>query len=384
MAGSQPSLSAPMFPIEIWDIIFSDIDCQDVVSIRASCKFLKDIADRRLFSSLSVTNSSKSARAFLRRVKSEAARKYVKMITFTSCEFEWGMDMGRIRKVLGDAFECITSLSRLEHVRICFRSWRRYDSHYGNAMDMHELQTSILTALLNSQWTSSGAARTLNIQGLFTANSSAYGHKEFDRLAGSLTSFHVHVVRPSFIKYAIREDFWDAIVLRKFLASATTLTALSLDSESYFGLKPPISLAEVHFPALTSLSLRHVQFCAHSGATQFVLNHKTKLRCLALEYCSIVIHATQECKTGSDTDSTPPKLWSTVFGTFATNLESLVRLDVDYKLDPAFLNYVFQTTPYQFVGSYIGLSAVRTAEAADRAALEKFRETVTLRRASGG
>jgi hypothetical protein len=238
------------------------------------------------------------------------------------------------RKTLGTAFEKIGQLPRLDTISLGFHS---------NFDDMHrpqrsyprfrweqdrELQLSILSALFNSRWSSSEGSHTLILHNLLDFDGHTYLEEAVRSLFGSLSAFHVCFtsepiawrtdldfpdVHPSLFRHPI---FMYRVLLDTSLFANAPLTSVSLSSEFYVGDSPGLQLSPLHFPSLTSISLRRIHFNSLSGAEAFVLNHKAKLISLTLEHCAIIV------------DEPQLRLWGQVYKVFQEELRSLVDLDV--------------------------------------------------------
>jgi len=177
--------------------------------------------------------------------------------------------------------------------------------------------------------------------------------------------------------------FWSTLSLRMMpVQTQVVLTELTLHSVAFVGALDGLSLHELHFPRLTMLSLRKIVFNPIRDDEDFVLRHAATLARLELLKCKVLIgldihpSATPSNYTilAGEVGLNLGAHWDRIWDRFAAGLTALVTLDVDERHSVRELRYV------QHNGwSYLAIGAVESRNAADLAALQRFRMTVAAR-----
>lgn len=114
-------------------------------------------------------------------------------------------------------------------------------------------------------------------------------------------------------------EFWQHAVQHQVLNTLAShpqsLTEFSLHSDIDVGIVAKIDFSDLHFPALTFISLTGILFNEETHVEDFIVRHKRTLRTLSLQSCNIAIH---------DPIQGPPRFWSQIYTRFADVLEELM------------------------------------------------------------
>ncbi|KAA1473994.1 hypothetical protein DENSPDRAFT_840541 [Dentipellis sp. KUC8613] len=387
------------FPVEIlWSISHNVVSPHDLRSLRATNKTFRAIATPSAFRRLLVRDRVKSAEGFKHILEDEAITPYVQEVVFhdASAKYDGSMtdwdddtgndDVEKTIETLQTAFSLLSRLQKLTILRLVFHPiWvEQHDEDIYDISDELRTELAVLTGV-------AAASPSLTLHSLTFLNLTSFPNEVFEQstfqsLLSSLQHFHVANKTVGFAHEGFNSldpyvDFWERTIPRLFLlpASAPTaaLTSLALHSDEDIGLIPEFSFAGLHYPRLTSLSLRRIFFHETTGTEEFILRHKDTLTRLELKECRIAVEEFAEA---------PSEYWSAVYRHLADGLEHLIDLVVveraDESLDPIIperpLRYAHLDPGYGFMPAFDVISG----EEHDAAALEDFRAVVNARGAS--
>ena len=174
-------------------------------------------------------------------------------------------------------------------------------------------------------------------------------------------------------------NFWDSLSLRMIpVPMQVILTDLTLHSDIPVGTDSALSLRELHFPCLATLSLRNIIFTTtYPGAEDFILRHSTTLTLLELLTCKVLIsHNLVSLLSSSESTTLPMDMewrhrpfWDRIWDRFAAELTSLITLNVNEE----------DRYAHMIGGSYFASCVGEPRNTADRAALQRFRMSVATR-----
>lgn len=153
-----------------------------------------------------------------------------------------------------------------------------------------------------------------------------------------------------------------------------SLTDLTLHCDTLVGDSSGLSLAGLHFPRLTTLSMRNFVLQLSVGVEPFILRHAATLARLQLLTCKLPTYADLLPVPWEWEWELPPQTsicWDSIWDRFAAELTSLVSLHVDH----AECSYV---STY-FLLSFFSDSGNQPRDAADMAALQRFQAVVAAR-----
>ena len=294
---------------------------------------------------------------------------------------------GAINK-LASSFSRIHQLPRLEAINLQFTEIRYQTLFNGEAH--RSLQASLLGALADSFHVHVPS----KLMSLYLLNLRTFGPHPLETLQSQtiLTTSRRLKLSVVFelnypdvpVPFYLLNNFWGSLSLRMIpVQMQVILTDLVLHSDGLFGTTSTLSFSELHFPCLSKLSLRDIVFTTTSpGAEDFILRHSTTLTLLELFTCkvlmsnnaSLLLSQSESTNLAMDVEWRRRPYWDRIWDRFAAELTSLITLHVDER----FSQYV-----HMIGSSYFIRNTGESRNAADRAALQHFRMTVTTRLIGG-
>lgn len=290
-------------------------------------------------------------------------------------------------KELASSFSRIHQLSRLEAINI------KFNPVYDNQMSFYSedhlslLQASILGALADSF----SARVPSKLTALSLLNLRALGPHPLETLPLQAILPTLQCLQLSAVfdntqePYTFRNRwryFWSNLGPRMIpIQTQVFLTELTLHCDAFVGALDGLSLHELYFPHLGVLSLRNIVFNPIRGDEVFVLRHATTLARLEFITCKVLVGQnrvpspaqSKYTNLAGEVELSLRAHWDRIWDRFTEKLTALVMLDVRHT------NLESQYVHRRIGGSYSMIHAVKSRNAADLAALERFRMTVAAR-----
>ena len=177
--------------------------------------------------------------------------------------------------------------------------------------------------------------------------------------------------------------FWGTLWLQIIpVQSQLILTELTLHSDVPVGTDSGLSLSELHLSCLSMLSLRNtVSSTTSPSAEDFILRHAATLMQLELLRCKVLVSdvrlllSSESTNLATDVELRRRPYWDRIWDRFAAELTGIVMLHVDERHRDRKYRYVQRN----FAGSYSVCGGGESRNAADLAALQRFRMTVATR-----
>jgi hypothetical protein len=166
------------------------------------------------------------------------------------------------------------------------------------------------------------------------------------------------------------------------------LTELTLHSDACVGTSDGLSLRELHFPRLSVLSLRNIVFNPIRDDEVFALRHAATLMRLELLTCKVLVGSNRApapapskyTNLAGEVALDLRAHWDRIWDRFTAELTALVSLYVDERHHDREYRYVYR----RIGGSYKVTDVVGSRNAADLAALQRFRMAVAARSTEKG
>ncbi|TFY70301.1 hypothetical protein EVG20_g2705 [Dentipellis fragilis] len=382
------------FPTEILLSIADVASPRALRSLRATSKTWHGLATATAFRSLCVRDRARSAQAFVRILEDNVLAQYVQEVVFQDSSANYygqsndeerteDPDIEKTIETVEAAFSLLHNVPNLSALRLVFHpEWMEED-----AMDIDivsdELRTerAVLTGVTVAAASPNLTLRSLTLLNLSSIHDPAFDQPAFHNLLSPLQHLHIANKCVGYDHEGFNEldpyvEFWTLTIPQCFLLPASlyagsALTTLALHSAEDLGLAPNFSLADFHYPHLTSLSLRRILFHESTGTEEFILRHKDTLTRLEL----------RECKIGmEDFADVPEMVWSVVYGRLADGLQCLTELLVEERWE-----LWWKTMPLRYAGLDAGFGYLPPHDEdlpeGDAEALESFRAVVAARKA---
>ncbi|TFY65493.1 hypothetical protein EVG20_g5571 [Dentipellis fragilis] len=389
----------PFFPAEILLSIADVASPRALRSLRAASKTCHGLATPAAFRSLCVRDRARSAQGFARILEDNVLAQYVQEVVFqVSCADYYGRssnkettedpDIEKRIETIEAAFSLLYNLPNLSTLRLIFHPERiSEDAMYLEfASDELKLRTerAVLTGVAVAAASPNLSLRSLTFLNLSCIHWATFEQPAFHNLLSPLEHLHIASKCIGYVHEGFNEsipyvDFWTLTIPQCFLLPASlyarsALTTLALHSGEDFGLAPNFSLADFHYPCLTSLSLQHILFHETAGTEEFILQHKDTLTHLELRECKIKME---------DFADVPEMVWSAVYGRLADGLQCLTELVVEECWEPWWKTMPLRYTRLDPAGSFLPPDDDDLPEG-DAEALESFRAVVAARKARAG
>lgn len=293
---------------------------------------------------------------------------------------------------LARTFFRIPQLPQLETINLKFNP---VDDNQTNSdgEDRLSLQSSIL-GILHASFSVRGPSKlkSLSLLNIRASNPSPLEILQLQNIFPSLQCLQLSAVSdkaPNSDTFRNRwRYFWRT--LRSCMVPIQTqiiLTELTLHSDRFVGSVDSLSLRELHFPHLAVLSLRNIVFNPVRDDEFFILRHATTLFRLKLLTCKVLISIDRYpapaqsiyINLAGDVEMSLRRHWDRIWDRFTADLTAVVTLNVDEGHKGREVRYVHPGINYRIGGSYSMIYAVESRNAADLAALQRFRMAVAAR-----
>ncbi|KAN0138068.1 hypothetical protein V8E53_003957 [Lactarius tabidus] len=278
---------------------------------------------------------------------------------------------------LKSSFSHIHQLPRLKAINLTFypKCGDEINSDSGGRL---ALQASILSALAASFRVRVPSTLTsLSLDNLRTFGLLPFDQPPFQNLLTTLQRLQLTVLfehsPQNFTSSSPWRHFWSTFCSRTILGPAQqSLTELTLHCDTFVGDSSGLSLAGLHFPRLTALSLRNFILQLSVGVEPFILRHAATLSRLELLTCKLPTYADPlPFPWEWELPSRSSGCWHSIWDRFAAELTALVALHVEN----AECSYV---SAY-FLLSFFSDSGNPPRDATDMAALQHFHAVVAAR-----
>ncbi|KAI9453706.1 hypothetical protein BJY52DRAFT_1189402 [Lactarius psammicola] len=330
-------------PLEVLTAIFEEVDdSHDLLHVRMASRTLCAAATPFAFRVLSVITTRGSARNLGQLFDAPDIATHVREVSY----HDTGADRrGRTLKYeLASSFSRVHQLPHLETINLTF--YPVYDNLLNSdGRGRPALQASILGALAASFGTVLMTLRRLQLSVLSDRASDAWTFSE---------------------RWCY---FWGTLLPRMILAPTQhALTELTLHSDTYISSSTGLSLAGLHFPHLSTLSLRKLVFQPSVGIEPFILRHTATLAQLEILTCGLPHSPFLPAALAQDEEpSSGSSCWDRIWDRFAAELTALVTLHVD--LECRYVEFVL----------FWEVKGHESRYATDDAALRRFRMAVAAR-----
>ena len=314
------------------------------------------------------------------------------ILTFT-LHLRWPVISGSVNTEaideLASSFSRVHQLHRLETIKLEFTP--TYDNRWpatSDSRDRLSLQASILGALAASFRVRASSKLTslslLNIRASDPTPLETLPLQNILRTLRCLQLSAVSDIAPDPVTFRDRwRYFWSTFSSCMVpVQTQIDLTELTLHSDRAVGGLDSLSLRELHFPRLAVLSLRNIVFNPIQDDEVFVLRHAATLVRLELLTCKVLmgekrLPAPAQSKytnLAGEVEMSFRQHWDRIWDRFAAGLTAVVTLNVYERYNDREARYVHRRG-----GLYTIISAIKSRNEADLAALQRFRMTVAAR-----
>lgn len=229
------------------------------------------------------------------------------------------------------------------------------------------VQASILEALAAScKVRVPSKLLSLELHNLHTSDLSSLETAQFQKFLTCLRRLQLTVLQPT--SYGRKYNFWSTFSPIILNPTQQFLTELILHSSVCIWPSSGFSLTGLHFPHLTALSVRNLIFVPSVGVEPFILRHASTLARLELLACKPPAY--RELPPFEWSPPSSDYCWDTIWDRFAMELTALVTLNVD-ELDCPYVGFFYRFN--------LSDEAIKSHNAADDAALQRFHVVVTAR-----
>ncbi|KAJ6523294.1 hypothetical protein B0H19DRAFT_651849 [Mycena capillaripes] len=283
-------------PVELLLAIVDWVEDNSILfSLRLASKTLNAVATPLVFRVITLKDSAESAAGLaLLQNGGEMTTNAVQEIVFRGVDVE-SIDedtSGKaVREALCAAFSGLAKFCNLKTLRLDFYCHFRELPLPAEPSHFRLLQRGLFAALAAYP---PPPLDSLTLTSVIALPDSIYTQETFQNIFRPLTTLYISVLTDNQSHGAYLQapvcDFWE-VSIPSILRSAPRITWLTIRTNHPVGVVPASPLATIHFPALTTLSLRNFILDASRSVDhdvlEFIVRHKATLKHLALDACEV-------------------------------------------------------------------------------------------------
>ncbi|KAJ7026959.1 hypothetical protein C8F04DRAFT_100641 [Mycena alexandri] len=199
---------------------------------------------------------------------------------------------GLVRKAVLAAFSRLRKFRNLASLRLELYSFPAESATIEDLFPLLFLQMELFSELAAHP---PPTLVSLTLDNLIPFDTHTYVEETFQHIFRTLKTLRISVLSRVYTNVESNRLFWASSIPHMLRSARECLTSLTLLSDQPVGVGPIVHLAELHFPSLVSLRLRHfvldppVVADEHSDhdVLAFILRHGATLTRLALDECAV-------------------------------------------------------------------------------------------------